>query len=85
MGGLVIRTARGWQSPGRANGQFNSKGLGRTEMLVVLVLTPLAVHSGLTCALFIESHRAGILSIIQQRSEYSSKCLTISKGLTRLI
>lgn len=54
-------------------------------MLVVLVLTPLAADSGLTCVLLIESHSAGILPIIQQKSEYSSKCFTLSKGLTWLI
>lgn len=64
---------------------LDSKGLRASEMLVALVLTPLALHSGLACALVIEAHRAWTLPITKQKSEYSPECFKLSKGLTRLI
>lgn len=51
--------------------QLDLEGLRGTEMLRVLVLTPLAVHSGVTCALVIEGYSAWTFPVAQQESEYS--------------
>lgn len=65
--------------------QLDLEGLRGTEMLRVLVLTPLAVHSGVTCALVIEGYSAWTFPVAQQESEYSWEYLKLSRGLSRLI